>query len=31
MAVLARHAGSTIENDADLPVDPLPAKPPGAR
>jgi hypothetical protein len=23
MGVLARHAGSTIENDADLPVAPL--------
>lgn len=31
MAVLARHAGATIENDADLPVEPLPAKPPSNR
>jgi hypothetical protein len=26
MAVLARHAGTTIENDHDLPVTPLPGK-----
>ena len=31
MAVLARHTGATIENDADLPVDPLPGKPPSRR
>lgn len=26
MAVLARHSGAMIENDPDLPVDPLPVK-----
>jgi hypothetical protein len=26
MAVRARHAGAIIENDADLPVEPLPPK-----
>lgn len=28
MAVLARYEGSVIENDADLPVEPLPKKKP---
>jgi hypothetical protein len=26
MGVIARHVGATIRNDADLPVDPLPAR-----
>ncbi len=26
MGVLARHSGSVIENDHDLPVEPLPAR-----
>lgn len=31
MRVLARHCGSTIENDADFPVEPLPRRfPPDA-